>query len=308
VKFAHWGTAGSTDFNYSQMRKIDEFLAETGATHRFESFVGSHQWMPAELAIDAVAWMELDAMRRGIRVRDDDMVERLWKQELERAREIEKVSDPAVVLRRWDAIAETFRDLRDVSVATARVAELRKDKAVKAALRTHRQWDEWEEAMRRQMGVAVATLRKEERPIPVGRLTGELRLGAIEKHAAAGGYEALAAQRVLSSMYSQLSFYLPREFMGAGRYDRAVLVLEIAVTMRPGAPGVLYNLACSQSRLGRKQAALDALEKAIASGFSDAKLLRTDDDLAAIRDEEKFAELVRRMGSEVGPNGLKSGE
>lgn len=295
VKFAHWGVAGTTDFNYSPMREIDEFLETVGAAHRFESFEGAHQWMPEELATDAVEWMELDAMRRGLRERDAAMIERLWKEDLDGAAAVEASGDLAQVLRRWKAIESTFRDLRDVAIARARVEELEKDKAVKAALREQRKWDEWEARMRRQMGIAVATLRNEERPVPVGRLTGELRLGEINRHAAAGGYEALAAGRVLSSMFSQLSFYLPREFMTAQRYDRAALVLEVADSMRPGVPFVLYNLACSRSRLGQKDAALDALERAVAAGFTDAVQMRTDEDLAAVRGEARFGELLAKM-------------
>jgi len=295
VKFAHWGTAGSTDFNYSQMRMIDDFLVKNGQAHRFESFEGIHQWMPVEFADQAVAWMELDAMRRGLRERDTAMIERMWTEDVAGARELEKEGDPAIVLRRWQAIEGTFRDLRDVSEATARVRELEKDKAVKAALRTHRKWDEWEEQMRRQMGIAVGTLRNEERPIPVGRLTGELRLDEVNKRIAAGGYESLAAGRVFSSIYSQVSFYLPGEFMRAQRYDRATLVLEVAEQMKPGSVFVLYNLACARSRLGQKADAIDALSRAIDSGFSNAELLKTDADLAGVRDEAEFGNLVRRI-------------
>jgi predicted esterase len=140
VKFAHWGTAGSTDFNYSQMRAIDEFLEKTGAVHRFEPFEGAHQWMPSELATHAVEWMELDAMRRRLRKRDDAMIERLWSEYLEGVVALQQEGDPAEVLRRWKAIEGTFRELREVSDATARIEELESDKAVKGDQQARCRW------------------------------------------------------------------------------------------------------------------------------------------------------------------------
>jgi len=294
VAFAHWGAAGSTDFNYSQMRKIDEFLEDRGRSHRFESFEGTHQWMPAELAEQAIEWMELDAMRLGLREKDESLIERVWSKDIASVEAIEGSGDPADVLHRWKAIESTFRELRDVSVASARVQQLESDKTVKRALRDHRKWDEWEERMRRQIGIAVGTLRYEERPVPIGRLTGELRLDEVDKRAAAAGYEALAAKRVRSSIYSQVSFYLPRELMAAGRYDRAALVLEVAELMNPGSWFALYNLACAWSRTGQEDRAIDALTRAIDAGFSNVELMETDDDLAAIRGNSRFAELLEK--------------
>ncbi len=295
VKFAHWGAAGNTDFNYTPMRQIDEFLQDVGAPHRFEVFEGRHQWLPQELAEDAVAWMELDAMRRGLRQRDAELIEQLWAKDVTGAKTLEADGDHFLVLERWKNIVSTFDGLHDVSSGTSRVKELEKDKVVREALKTHRKWDKWEEQMRRQLGIAVGMLRFEERPIPLGRLTAELRLDEINKHIAAGGYEALAAGRVFSSMYAQVSFYLSREFMNEGRYDRAALVLEVAEIMQPGSGFVLYNLACARARLGQKNEALTALSGAIDNGFSNARLMASDNDLASIRDEAEFMELLGRV-------------
>lgn len=295
VKFAHWGVAGNVDFNNTPMRHIDELLEEAGASHRLESFEGAHQWMPSEMATDAIAWMELDAMRRGLRARDADMIETLWEKDLEKAAEMESGSNSADLLHHWKNVESTFRDLRDVTIATKNVNALEKDKAVRAELKLRRRWDNWEEQMRRQMGIAIGTLRYEERPIPIGRLTAELRIDEVNKHIAASGYESLAAGRVFSSMYVQMSFYLSREFMNAGRYDRAALVLEVAELMKPGSGYVLYNLACSRARLGRKGEALESLERAAEAGFRNTELMKTDDDLASIRDEERFARLLASM-------------
>lgn len=299
VTFAHWGSAGFNDFNYEEMRQIDDYLDKTGSMHRFEPFEGTHEWMPASLAGEAVTWMELDAMRRGLRERDAVMIERAWAREMASAEALASEGDEARLLRRWQSLERTYRGLRDVSIATAKVKALESSSEVRAALRDEKKWAEYETRMARQMGVAVGTLRHEEAPLATGRLLSELRIDELRKHdAAPGRYESAAARRVLASMYSQMSFYLYREFIAAKRYDRAALVLEVAELLRPGAPVVRYNLACALARSGDSKRAFEALDKALDAGFHDAALMRSDDDLASLRDDPRYRAMLARIGGE----------
>ena len=63
----------------------------------------------------------------------------------------------------------------------------------------------------------------------------------------------------------------------------------------PEDPTVHYNLACSLSLLGRPDAALDALEKAIGLGYSDPEFMAQDEDLTALREDPRFTELLDAM-------------
>jgi hypothetical protein len=75
-----------------------------------------------------------------------------------------------------------------------------------------------------------------------------------------------------------------------------VAPLERAVAL--GAePGTGYNLACAYTRGGRLEEAIAALGRAIEAGFADAKLLAEDADLAPLRSDPRFAELVARAAA-----------
>src|SRR6185436_9427379 len=79
-------TVGDTDFAYYELRDLQEKLETAGLSHRLEIFAGSHQWPPEELFTRAVAWMELIAMRRGLRMKDAALIDALWSEDLARAR------------------------------------------------------------------------------------------------------------------------------------------------------------------------------------------------------------------------------
>src|SRR5215472_2698759 len=59
LKFVVFGTAGTEDFNYLEMRQLDQELL---SPHRVVIFEGGHQWLPSSLAVQAVEWLERQAV------------------------------------------------------------------------------------------------------------------------------------------------------------------------------------------------------------------------------------------------------
>ncbi len=71
-------------------------------------------------------------------------------------------------------------------------------------------------------------------------------------------------------------------------WDKAIEVLEQHLAETPDNAGVHYNLACANARAGRPDAALEHLARAVALRASFAEYAQADDDLASIRDDERF--------------------
>jgi tetratricopeptide (TPR) repeat protein len=76
-----------------------------------------------------------------------------------------------------------------------------------------------------------------------------------------------------------------------GRYEEFLEHARPLVAQDPGGGG-FYNLACAESRLGRADEALDNLRRALEIDPQLAELARGDEDLDAIRDRPRFAELL----------------
>jgi dienelactone hydrolase len=86
----------------------------------------------------------------------------------------------------------------------------------------------------------------------------------------------------------------------AGRNEEAVktYLKAFETGIPPGANtrGVAYfNLACGYTRLGQKDKAFEALAGAVAEGFTDRGAYETDEDLAPLRAEPRFQELLGRL-------------
>jgi predicted esterase len=298
-----FATAGDADFNYPGMRSVHARVLEEGAPSRFECFSGGHEWMPPELARRTVEWMELQAMRRGLRARDVGLIDRMLAAELAAAAALEAEGRGLEAMRRLQAVTRDFEGLRDVSAARDRVAALEADPEVARAAVLDQRWSEREQLERDRINAALQRFLATE-PAPLAEaLAAELEVARLERQAGGDGIEAATARRVLAHLLSNLAFYLPQELLAVRRPGHAAAALGVACRIEPANPRLWYNRACALSLSGLRSPALDALERAVDAGFADAGLMRSDPDLAAVRDSKRFRALlaaVERRSSEAG--------
>lgn len=75
-------------------------------------------------------------------------------------------------------------------------------------------------------------------------------------------------------------------------YEGALAACREALESHPGNAMILYNIACLESRLGRTSEALESLTQCLAARPEFTEVAASDDDLAPLRDETRFQELV----------------
>ena len=75
---------------------------------------------------------------------------------------------------------------------------------------------------------------------------------------------------------------------GRGEYAEAKRMLEALVAEHPDEPGPIYNLACAESRLGERDAALEHLARAIELDSTFRGVAAGDEDFDSIRDDPRF--------------------
>ena len=78
----------------------------------------------------------------------------------------------------------------------------------------------------------------------------------------------------------------------SGELAEAKEMLNEALGRYDDREGLLYNLACAEARLGETDQAFEHLATALAGRQDYVDLARGDDDLAPLRDDPRFAELV----------------
>ena len=152
LRFPVFATAGTEDFNHLEMRQLDAALT---TPHHLAIFEGPHIWLSSALAMEAVEWMEVQAMKSGIKPRDDKELDRIFAKRMAAAA---AAANDKVAFLALQSIASDFDGLKDVAAISGRVAALGKDKGVRDALRKDRDEDEQEIRMLDQVRSAEGRL------------------------------------------------------------------------------------------------------------------------------------------------------
>jgi tetratricopeptide (TPR) repeat protein len=81
-------------------------------------------------------------------------------------------------------------------------------------------------------------------------------------------------------------------YFATKEYEKAVEVLAEAHEEHPDDAGVLFNLACAESLLGRSDDALGHLRQSIENDETFRELAQGDSDFDPVREDSRFRELV----------------
>jgi hypothetical protein len=217
VPFAVFGSAGKDDFNHMEMHELDRDLA---SAHRILYFDGGHTWLPAELAIQGVEWMELQAIKFGLRVKDQALIDKLFAA---RADEVAQAKGSFETLQALNHLVEDFKGLKDVSKYEARAAALAKQQDVKDSMLADRKAEE------RELQVQAEIYQFRDRrssTVSFGKLKERVTQLAEQSKAAEDSTDRRIARRVLTG------------FAASSRGARDPQMQELLEIIRPqGGPG-----------------------------------------------------------------------
>lgn len=297
VPFPFFGAAGTLDFNYDEMAELDRTLEDLGARHRFLPFEGDHDWGDEATCWAALEWMELQAMRSGLRERDDRLLGDLLEDRLEVASGLQSDGDLHAAFRAYEAIVADFEGLRDTSRAQQLAAALRESDSVRETIELV---DELQERNRNYTDRLARFFNQVRSGQPAPRPERALRgLGIPDLQRRAQNnerrLEAEAAQRLLEKIYVNAAFYGPRDLMGRGEHSRALVLLEIAESIKPEHYQVHINLARVHAQLGDTDAAMEALLHVEQLMELEASWLEGDPYLEPIQTLPEFQELLERL-------------
>jgi hypothetical protein len=171
-------------------------------------------------------WFEVQAMKRGLRERDDALIDALYESDIDAAA---KDGDPISSLRRYDTIVRTFEGLRPVDAAKTRAAEIRASREYRRAADEESRAEKLERTSLPRIFTVMNAFVQADNPPMAPALAHDLGISRLQKLAAGKGYEAAAAQRVLESIFVQVDFYVARQVSG----QKLSILKQVAGLIRP---------------------------------------------------------------------------
>ena len=208
------------------MNDLDLAMGALGLPHRIEHFSGLHDWPPADLAMKAVAWMELQAMKAGKREKSPALIEAEWARDREQAR-AQAAAHPADALHTWSAMAADYAGLRDVAEAEREAAALAASPACQKELRDRDERDRRDKDLLARAPGILARANPGNGPVTPAQIAAELKIPELKARAASADLEeSRSAKRILNT-YHGADDVLPAAVVPRKEgVDRAVFMLQ----------------------------------------------------------------------------------
>ena len=284
-----FATAGTEDFNFPEMQQLKRRLDTLGVSNRLVVFEGGHDWPPLEVCGEAVAWLEIQAMKSGTRAKDEALIDERLQLQLKTARDYEPAQKSYEAYLEYEALATSFKGLRDVSEFATAAARLKSSKEVKAAIKAELA----EEDDQANLLARTETLLRDApaNPETMAELKANLSDLAKKSDQSKSAAERRVARRVLQALRVQM---YEEAFALRQRKEYAAIPakLELAAVISPKDPRVFYDLATAYARVGNKGRATTALAKAVERGFTDLGRIEQNEDFAILRNEEGYKKIV----------------
>lgn len=285
---AWFAAAGERDMNYAELFQLEQELLKRGARQRFRVFSGGHEWAPAPVWDEALAWFELLAMTDGRRPHEATLVASLFEGASARAAGFRDRGELLDERRELEAVVRDFDGAADTAAARGRLKALAASSDYRKAL--DRQRSAIAEQARVTADLGNELLKLAETP-GEGRAEVVLRANRdaneLKKNLASArdADRRLVYERALSQVYI-LAMETARGALRQERTDSALDLFEIASTLRPEAPQPQLGRAQAQAAAGRKPDAVRSLRRALELGLSPQELARvvdTNDAFAKLR-------------------------
>lgn len=294
--FAYVGAVGLDDFNYDELVGVDEQLDTVAdCPHRLEVFDGAHGWPPSQVIERAVGFFEIEAMKRGARAIDPQLIAQLYRQDLARIDELAPV-DKVSALDLARSTAETYAQLVANTTAAERVAALEASPEMPRAEKQRQRLVRLERGYRATVGRwRGAFMDSSQALMPHERSLGQLQIKPLRKDALdADPAVARSARRRLATAYVQTNYYVPVPLASSGDFSRAAASLEIAAEIRPDDLQLRLRAARAHARADHPARAVRHLETAVALGYRDAESLWGDKAFASLLERDDFSTLLDR--------------
>lgn len=304
--FAFWGGAGSLDFNYEEVHAAAAILDELRLPHhRVVSYPGRHALLPQVQAEEAVAWLELVAVKEGLGDARKAWVDSLKNSWSNRAHETLLHGDTVKALEQWRTISSAFAGLTSVEDAKSRVRALAgTDATVRHGAIRKQQRAEHSAFMDRVWAIA-SQLKYDEPPPDAQWIARELRLEELRRREQGDTLaDARQAGRLLENVHVQMSFYVPQYALQHEQPHGALIALEVAERARPGSARVCLFRARAHAMAGKVDEAFDALRCYLDDQAVPTEPLQHDRWLAPLRADPRWRdEITDSTAPDSSPSG-----
>ena len=293
MKFTYYAAVGNADFNYGEFVDLRRKLDAAGARYRIRIFDGQHGWAPPEIWIEALNWMDMQAMSAGTMPRDPSRIQQTFASAFAKAREFQSQNDLLAAFREYQSLVRDFRGLADLTSAKTALAELAKNKAVKTAEKEEASALDQQARMTSSLSSQIQAIATSDRyQVDIGDL--KRNIADLKKRADASrspnDLKTLVLRRALGQLVIE-AYESGQRSLEEKNYRAAVIYFDLAAAGSVNPAWAHYQRARAYAMQADKKNTLAELKLSLAGGFHEASALEAA-EFQAFQGQPEFQALA----------------
>jgi dienelactone hydrolase len=294
--FLYYVAIGDQDFNLPEVAELRAKKEAQGAAFKVKVYPGPHQWAPADVVENAVAWLELKAMQAGKEKPNPAFIQEQFQKTQAEATQAEQAGDTLTEFYALRSLAFDFKGLVDVSRFESQFQTLKKSKELQHAEKQEKHEIDRQRSLTETAGSDIAGLAQvgpEQVPVLQQRIMSVF--DDLRRHLKSTAKDRLIYVRAFNQLWIQgiedgEEQYRNREYVRAANY------FQVMADVAPDQSWPLLLLAETKVREGDKKAALKALDAAVKRGVKSPLSLTGDPELAPLQADPEFQRIVGKIG------------
>lgn len=293
--FDYIGLIGKRDYNYFELLELEKTLHSKGLSARLLISELNHELPSKESIMTAIEWMEFNAMKRNLCLKNDTLIQSLFKNYIKEISESEKNNNKIEEVRVFKYLCNDFSALMDISMYKAKL-----DSIIKTKDYIH-QTKEEADIYTSEQKMVDNYYNLSRNLTRLGAFTDSImywwigetnRLKKIEDGSSRGN--KYMASRLLRTIFN-IHMEQGNKFYENTQYDLAISSFKICCSAAPNIRYAYYYLACTQALNKNSGDACKTLEKLVELGFKNKKVLESEPSFEGLKNKKRFIEIMNSL-------------
>lgn len=285
TSFEFVGIVGNGDFNYTELKRLDNSLQEKNIPHQLLVFNGKHEWPAIGTMEQAFWWLECNSMREGRRSVDQSIITSVKQMLMTEISANEKIKNKAELYFSYLKAVNYLHELDDISQYENKANELKNSGQLQQMLQHMQELEKAEASLQQQYASAFASQnwdwwnKEIDKMFQISKNTSNAEQSVIHKR--------------LISYLSLVAYMFSTKAIQVNQLADADLCLRIYEKVDPENSEHAYLFAEVYMKQNNAKRAIEYLQKAVKLGFNDKDRLSKDPVFSSLNGQKEFDDLMR---------------
>ncbi len=290
LDFSYAAIIGDEDMNLLELYKTKDYITKLNMSNELFVHEIHHRWPTQDQILEAFDWLEIEAIKKGISVKNDILIKDIYHKYYKKAKKLEHNNKLLYASEEYQRIVRTFNPYFNLDSISNRLIALNNNEDLKKTKRKLKPIFEREIKLRNLFSERFANdLDKKKKNLKwwiaeLGKLKSEQK--------DANSYKSKMINRLL---YNTFSMAIEKTIINSESISKENLIFcfDICILVYPKYHFPYFKQVENYLSINDQSKALDYLEKLLKTGYSNIDLIKKEKTFQLLKNNERFKKLIK---------------